>query len=135
MNNDNKVGMEAACVVINKMFRMRNDEFMDCFGRERSSLDLATINPYDLKLYFEILKEYEKETDFKEGDEVYCEEFMEKGIITKSRKNRIVVLMEDGDMGYFKKTELKKTGRNINIGEILKELKITKLEIKNEQYV
>lgn len=105
-----------------KIYKMSEDDIYKCFNLddEDNPEEIWKLEPDAI---LKKVEDWEKMKDFHVEDEVvHNMKIHGKGVITKVNKHDYNVLWNDGITGYYTENDLKKTGKKIYVGQILREL-------------
>ena len=111
---------EEAWEIAKKLFAdYSNTELDEIFGKGWSFPKLMELTPQQAKAKIEA---WETEKEIKVGDVVTVSVY--EGIVTKDvdAYGYCALLFLDGDIGYYQRSSLKKTGRHIDIDGVLKQI-------------
>jgi len=110
---------EAWEIAKNLFANYSNAELDDIFGKGWSFSKLMELTPQQAKAK---IKAWEVEKEIKVGDVVTVSVY--EGIVTRDvdEYGYCSLLFVDGDIGYYQRSSLKKTGRHVDIEGILKQI-------------
>lgn len=111
---------EEAWEIAKKLFSdYSNVELDEIFGKGWSFPKLMELTPHEAKARIEA---WEAEKEIKVGDVVTVSVY--EGIVTRDvdEYGYCSLLFVDGDIGYYQRSSLKKTGRHIDIEGLLKQI-------------
>ena len=110
---------EAWEIAKNLFANYSNAELDEIFGKGWSFTKLMELTPQEAKAKIEA---WEAEKEIKVGDVVTVSVY--EGIVTRDvdEYGYCSLLFADGDIGYYQRSSLKKTGRHIDIEGLLKQI-------------
>ena len=106
--------------LIKKLFEMENDKFREAFPPH--TYVSSVMNTYTPQEALAKLKAYEEaQSKVVVGDVVYHDAYG-NGIMTREDEDYYNVLLENGDSMCFEKGSVAKTGKHIDIADLLKQI-------------
>lgn len=110
---------EEAWEIALKLYELRNEKLTEIFGYANPYVIMRDFSPKEAKAKIEA---WEAEGEIKAGDVVTVYSY--KGIVTRhaDEDGWYALLFWDGDIGYYQRSSLKKTGRHIDIDGILNQI-------------